>query len=290
MKIPFIKMTGLGNDYIFFNALDQGLSLKILDLIPKLSDRHFGIGGDGVIFIESSQRADCRMRIFNSDGREAPMCGNGVRELAKIVWDQGLIKKNPLFVETKSGIIEIIMTINISDVMESASVRMGYLNFDPKEIPFCSPNGRRIKDIYVFEYFFQGRQFLFYVGSVGTKHATCFLEEDVDSFDFCCLGKMIEQDKVLFPDGVNVEFVNILSPTKAVMRVWERGAGHTLACGTGAVFVTGLGMYLGFFSTQEQIEIQLEYGSLFIYQDFSGMMVMNGTADLVFEGEINIPY
>ncbi|MGL5955729.1 MAG: diaminopimelate epimerase [Brevinema sp.] len=286
MNIPFIKMTGLGNDYIFFNSLQKDLLPNIINLVPQLSDRHFGIGGDGVIVIEPSQNADCRMRIFNSDGREAPMCGNGIRELVKLVWDKGWIKKNPLSVETKSGVMDITLRIDASGLMESASVRMGYLNFDPKEIPFCSPDGRCVRDIFVFDYPFQGRQFLFYTGSVGTKHAVCFLEEEVDSFDFCGLGQMIEQDNDLFPDGINVEFVNVLSPTKAVMRVWERGAGHTLACGTGAVFVTGLGIHLGFFS--DQVEICLERGSLFISQEHDGMMIMDGSADLVFEGEINI--
>ena len=289
MLVNFIKATGIGNDYIFINTLDQPeLTQKIIPYIPKLSDRNFGVGGDGVIFLEPSACADCSMRMFNADGREGGMCGNGIRSLAKILWDKNIIKKNPLSINTGNGVLEISMEFDQNQKMSMALVGMGTLDFDPKNIPFCSPDKKKIDGVSVFTYLYNDQELLFYVGGIGSKHATCFLNEDVTSFDFCTIGNLIEQDKSLFPEGVNVEFVNIISPTQAIMRVWERGSGHTLACGTGATFVAGVGMHLGKFDPSGIVEIILERGSLFISQKDDGTMMMKGEADLVFEGTIDL--
>lgn len=289
MKLPFIKMNGLGNDYIFVNALKNPTLIElVIPYISSLSDRNFGIGGDGVIFVTTSSIADCQMRMFNSDGSEGTMCGNGIRELAKLVWDKNIIQKNPLFVETKNGVLSLNLTIDNDNIMQSASVTMGKLDFNPENIPFNSPDHIKEHDIYVFDYIFNQNSYRFYVGGIGSKHAVCFLDEDVNTFDFCSIGKLIEQDKSLFPEGVNVEFVNIISSTCGIMRVWERGSGHTLACGTGATFVAGVGMKLGHFSSQKTIEIQLEKGSLFISKNQDDTMIMDGIATLVFEGEIHL--
>ncbi len=274
MRLSFTKMNGLGNDYIFVNAIDDtSLIDTIIPFIPKMSDRHFGIGGDGVIFIASSDVADFQMRMFNSDGREGEMCGNGIRELARYVYSKNLSQKNPLAIETKSG----IRTIHKNG--ELFSVQMGQVNFDATS--FCLLNDQKIKDVSVFEY----ESLLFYVGSVGSRHAVCFMEQDVTMFDFYTLGHKLDKDKSIFYDGANIEFVNIISPQKAIMRVWERGAGHTLACGTGATFVVGLGMHLGYFDAN--VEVVLERGSLFISKE-NDTMIMEGEADLVFDGEIEL--
>lgn len=289
MKVSFTKMNGLGNDYIFFNALkNSSLVTQIIPYVPKLSDRNFGIGGDGVIIIESSDTCNCRMRMFNRDGSEGDMCGNGIRELAKLLWDKKIINKNPLLIQTNNGSLSVQMEFDQNKKMNTALVEMGCLDFDPKNIPFCSPNEHKIEGISVFTYLYNNQELLFYVGGIGSKHATCFLLEDVTNFDFCTIGNLIEQDKSLFPEGVNVEFVNIISSTQAIMRVWERGSGHTLACGTGATFVAGLGMYLGKFDPSKIVEIILERGSLFISQKDDGTMMMKGGADLVFEGMIDL--
>lgn len=289
MYISFTKMNGLGNDYIFINALDdESLFDKVNPYISQLSDRNFGIGGDGVIFITRSVVADCQMRMYNSDGREGPMCGNGIRELAKLVWDKKIIRQNPLSVQTQNGVLSLDLTIDKDDKVQSVSVQMGFLDFDPKNIPFNSPSNLTEKNIYTFDFSFNEQRYHFYVGGIGSKHAVCFVEDEVDNIDFCSIGKAIEQDKLLFPEGVNVELVNILSPTSGIMRVWERGSGHTLACGTGATFVAGVGMELGYFSSHATIEIQLEKGSLFISKNKDDQMIMNGVATLVFDGEIEL--
>ena len=282
----FYKMNGLGNDYIFFNALDNvSLTEYIIPYIPYLSDRNFGIGGDGVITIEPSSLADCRMRMFNIDSSEGMMCGNGIRELAKLVWEKDWIKKNPLLVETGNGVLSISMDIK-DDKMLMATVDMGSMNYKPIDLPFNSPDGAKEKGIYTFTRFHKEQNFLFYTGMIGSKHTTCFIEQDVKTFEFCSLGQSIEKDKVLFPEGVNVEFVNIISQKKVLMRVWERGSGHTLACGTGATFVVGLGMDLGYLDKDAEVEVILERGSLFISKK-DNMMIMKGSADLVYEGKID---
>lgn len=288
MILNFVKMNGLGNDYIFFNDLkNNNLTKFLIPYIPQLSDRHFGIGGDGVIVIESSKLCDCRMRMFNADGSEAAMCGNGIRELAKLVWEKNWIKKNPLIVETGYGAMIIRMDIK-DDKMLSATVEMGRMNFDSQSSYFLSPDQAQDQGVSTFLYSYKGENILFYVGSIGSNHATCFLDQEIEkTVDFCSIGRSIEHNKQFFPEGINVEFINIISSTKILMRVWERGSGHTLACGTGATFVVGLGMKLGLLDKTKTIEVVLERGSLFISQKNDEMMVMKGSADFVFEGTID---
>ncbi len=281
MLLEFTKMNGLGNDYIFVDAFKNPEWVdKIRPYIPKLSDRHFGAGGDGVIFVAPSEKADCRMRMFNADGSEGPMCGNGIRELAKLVWDKEIIKNNPLMVETESGVKKVTLKLDRDGKVESAKVDMGALSLDTDDF-FNSPDGGQFDTIPVFNYPFEGKEYIFYVGAVGAWHAVCFLKENVEEFDFCALGMQIEKDKSLFPSGVNVEFVNAVTKNKCIMRVWERGSGHTLACGTGASFVAAVGRRLGYFG--DDVEVVLERGSLYITLDGDDI-IMEGSVDHVYEG------
>ncbi|MGL4394569.1 MAG: diaminopimelate epimerase [Brevinema sp.] len=289
MKIPFIKMTGLGNDYIYFNLLQTpDLSDLIIKNAVKLSDRNFGIGGDGVILILPSNQAYCRMQMFSDSGLEGEMCGNGIRGLAKIVWDRQLIAENPLTVETLAGIRSIEITSDQNNLMTLATVNMGALYLDPTTVPFCPPQIQTQNDISFFIYHHDNLELKFFVGCIGkgSRHAVCFAEQDVDTIDFCTIGKSIELNEDLFPDRVNVEFVNILSSNTLKMRVWERGSGHTLACGTGATFAAAIASKLGFVSSPS-IEVQLERGSLFISEQ-NLEYLMQGPSEYIFEGVVDL--
>jgi len=289
MLINFTKMNALGNDYIFFNAFDDPNMVNlIIPHVSKLSNRHFGIGADGIIIIESSELYDCTMRIFNSDGSEGIMCGNGIRQLTKLLWDKNIIRKEKLKIETLSGVREVTLLINEKFQMEMAIVNMGGINFDPKTLPFYQKKRIYKNNIPIFYEEYQSSKLCFYVGSLGNAHATCILEDNINYFDFKIIGKKIETNKNIFPDGINVEFVNIISDTKLIIRVWEKGSGHTLACGTGATFVVGLGMKLGILDPTKEIEVILEKGSLFISKNNDQSFNMKGIAELVFEGTINI--
>lgn len=260
MKIT--KMQGLGNDYLYVYGEPENPS----ELSVKLSDRHFGIGSDGMIWISKSDKADFRMRIFNADGSEAKMCGNGIRCVGKYVYDKGLTDKTKLDIETESGIK--ILDLRVKDgAVETVSVDMG-------ETVVNSPiNARALEENIVLR-----------PVSVGNPHAVIFVK-DINKVDVASMGRAVETLE-MFPDGVNVEFVEILSDNKLRMRVWERGSGITMACGTGACATVSAAVRAGICPQNENVEVVLDGGSLIISIDDRHHAIMEGPAEFVFECEV----
>ncbi len=224
--IKFTKMHGLGNDYVYINAIEQKIENES-ELAKYVSDRHFGVGSDGLILICKSDVADFRMRMFNSDGSEAEMCGNGIRCVGKFVYDKGLTNKTEVTIETLAGIKTLVFNIKNGKV-ETVRVDMGEPILNPEQIPVNS-NENPVKNLKLNAY---DKQFIFSCVSMGNPHAITVVE-DAKNFDVEKYGKVLEIADV-FPNRTNVEFVEIIDEEHIKMRVWERGAGETLACGTGA--------------------------------------------------------
>ena len=262
-KLHFTKMHGLGNDYLYVSG---PVPEEIKDLCVRLCDRHFGVGADGMIFIGESEKADFSMRIFNADGSEAVMCGNGIRCVGKYVYDRNLTQKTELTVETRSGIRTLALKTGDDGRVNAAAVDMGNATLLEKTLLLPMGTGMAV--------------------SVGNPHAVCFTDS-VKNVPLSLWGPMIEHDE-RFPDGVNAEFVQVLSPTRLRMRVWERGSGITLACGTGACAAAFAAVKLGFCPACEPIEVVLDGGSLFVTVNDSDRIRMEGPAETVFEGEVEL--
>ncbi len=261
----FTKMHGLGNDYLYvYGEVPE----NIAELSRRLSDRHFGAGSDGMIYIAPSEKADFSMRIFNADGSEALMCGNGIRCVGKYVYDKGYTEKTRLTVETLSGIKTLDMQTSCGKV-KSVTVDMGKAEAgEDKEL---LAGETRITGVPV---------------SVGNPHFVIFTE-DLDSVPLELLGPEIEHHEV-FPGGINVEFVQVLGDGKLRMRVWERGSGITMACGTGACASAAAAVKKGFIRVDETAALILDGGTLKIRVDSSGQVKMTGPAESIYEGEAEI--
>lgn len=275
--IKFTKMHGLGNDYVYMDAIHQKIENES-SLAQFVSDRHFGIGSDGLILICKSDIADFKMRMFNSDGSEAEMCGNGIRCVGKFVYDKRLTNKTTVSIETLAGIK--ILQLNTKDgKVETVKVDMGEPILNPKEIPVISKE-EPVKNLLIKA---DDKEFKFTCVSMGNPHAITQVE-NTDNFDVEKYGKIIEINEV-FPKKTNVEFVQIVDKKHIKMRVWERGAGETLACGTGACSVTVAGYLNGI--TDREVEIELLGGKLYIeWNEKDNHIYMTGPATTVFEGEL----
>lgn len=258
----FTKMHGLGNDYLYVYGTPGA---DAAELSVKLSERHFGAGSDGMIWIEPSSAADFRMRIFNADGSEAKMCGNGIRCVGKYVYDKGYTQKKHLKIETLSGIRTLDLDVENGRV-HHVTVDMGkaiagqelHLDVDGEEI-VCTPV------------------------DVGNPHAVTFVP-DVDRVALTVIGPKMEHHEA-FPGGVNAEFVQVLSPTELRMRVWERGSGVTMACGTGSCASAAAAVKKGFCPANTPISVILDGGTLAITVSPDGTVTMTGPAETVYEGE-----
>ena len=258
----FTKMHGLGNDYLYVYG---EVPSHIEELSKKLSDRHFGAGSDGMIYISPSTVADFKMRIFNADGSEAKMCGNGIRCVGKYVYDKGYTDKQTLTVETLSGIKALKLDVNCGKVT-SVSVNMG--EAVPAEDMILSIDGKTVVLTPV---------------SVGNPHAVIFVE-DFEAAPLTTLGPKIEHHTA-FPDGVNVEFVQVLGNNELRMRVWERGSGVTMACGTGACACAAAAVKKKICAPCEPIALHLDGGTLQITLAPDNTVTMTGPAEFVYEGE-----
>ena len=258
----FTKMHGLGNDYLYvYGEVPENIE----ELSQNLSERHFGAGSDGMIYISESNVADFKMRIFNADGSEAKMCGNGIRCVGKYVYDKGYTDKKQLTVETLSGIKTLKLHI-VGDKVKTVTVNMGKAIAQKQEI--INVNGKNVELIPV---------------SVGNPHAVIFVD-DIETAPLTTLGPEIEHHPS-FPGGVNVEFVQVLSDEKLRMRVWERGSGVTMACGTGACASTMAAISAGYCMHDETVCVQLDGGTLKIKIDGDNNVEMTGPASFVYEGE-----
>lgn len=259
----FTKMQGLGNDYIYLDCTSSTPE-NLPELAIKLADRHFGVGGDGLICICSSQKADFRMRMFNADGSEGEMCGNGIRCVGKFVYDKGLTNKTTVRVETLAGIKTLQLTVEEGQVV-SATVDMG------------APEVGELRSLDIL-----GERYEIRPVSMGNPHAVTFLQ-GVDALELSALGPLFEHHPS-FPDRTNTEFVEIVSPKLLKMRVWERGSGETLACGTGACATLVAAVLEG--KAERSATVRLLGGDLLIRWDKAdGHVYMTGPAVTVFEGE-----
>ena len=276
--IKFSKMQGLGNDYIYLNCLEQ-VPTNPAELSIKLSDRHFGIGADGLVLIMSSTIADFRMRMFNADGSEAQMCGNASRCVAKYIYERGLSTATTLTLETAAGIKTLTLKIKNNQV-ELITVNLGAPILEPQKIPvnISAPS------ILNYPIEIAGHEFKMTCVSMGNPHAVFFVDQITDQ-QVLQLGPQIEK-LAIFPERTNVEFVQVLSRSLLKMRVWERGSGETLACGTGAGAVCVAAALNNL--TDRQVKIQLLGGELQLDWAEDNQVYKTGPAEFVFEGEVKI--
>ena len=278
--IKFTKMHGLGNDYVYIDAINQKIENES-SLAKFVSNRHFGIGSDGLILICKSEIADFKMRMFNSDGSEAEMCGNGIRCVGKFVYDKGLTNKTTVKIETLAGIKTLILNTKDGKV-ETARVDMGEPILEAEKIPVISTE----KPVKNLELEAENKKFKFTCVSMGNPHAITIVE-NTKVFDVEKYGKVLEIDKA-FPKKANIEFAQIIDRQNINMRVWERGAGETLACGTGAC-ATAVACNLNGL-TDRKVNIELLGGTLNIeWNETDNHVYMTGPAVTIFEGELNNP-
>jgi len=277
--LEFTKMHGCGNDYIYINCFEREIESPE-KLAVTLSDRHFGIGGDGIVLICRSSIADAKMRMFNLDGSEGKMCGNAIRCVAKYLYDNGLCIKDRIKIETLSGIKTLDVNTE-NGFVTSVKVDMGRAELDPSKIPVLLPGDRVINAPLKV----RNQTYGITCVSMGNPHAVVFLD-DVDSLNLTELGPCFENHEV-FPERVNTEFVRVIDRNTLKMRVWERGSGETLACGTGACAAAVASVLNGYCNKGEDIRVLLAGGELIInYTD--DRVLMTGGCVKVFEGVIEI--
>ena len=273
----FVKMQGIGNDYVYVDCFQQQVA-DPSELARRISDRHFGVGADGLILIMPSASADVRMRMFNADGSEAEMCGNGIRCLAKYVHDHGLCAANPLRVETAAGIKTVHLDLDTSGKVAAATVDMGLPRLEPAEVPVRAP-GQRVVDSPITA---GRRTYQMTCLSMGNPHAVIYVD-DVAAVPLEEVGPAIERHP-LFPQRVNVHFVQVHRPSEVTMRTWERGSGATLACGTGASAVCVAGVLTG--RTERKITAHLPGGDLLLeWREADEHVYLTGPAEEVFTGD-----
>ncbi|MBQ6668807.1 MAG: diaminopimelate epimerase [Deltaproteobacteria bacterium] len=275
--MKFVKMQGAGNDYVYVNGFEERIEHPEA-LAQEVSRPHFGIGADGLILILPSDIADARMRMFNADGSEAEMCGNGIRCVAKYVYEHGLAHRPEITVETKAGVLELQLFVNAADRVERVRVMMGRPRLNREEIPMTGEPGTRVvgEPLAVLD-----RRFEITCVSMGNPHCVIFVPRVAD-FPVEVYGPAIENHP-LFPRRTNVEFVEIVSRSEVRQRTWERGSGETLACGTGSCAVAAAGVLNGF--TERRILNHLVGGDLELEWAENGAMFMTGPAVEVFAGD-----
>ena len=282
MKLDFIKMHGCGNDYVYIDCFNQKID-DPASLAIKLSNRHFYIGGDGVILVCPSEVADAKMRMFNADGSEGKMCGNGIRCVAKFVYDNGISKNNPMTIETLAGIKTITLEIKDGKAV-GATVDMGAPIFDTKKVPVISEDDMIIGE----NLFVGGHNHKVTCVSMGNPHCVLFVPEGFDlwNFEIESAGPRFEHDSI-FPERVNTEFVKFIDPTHLEMRVWERGSGETWACGTGTCATVVAACANGLCEKNTDIKVKLRGGELTIrYTDDT--VYMTGEAVEAFRGTVDL--
>lgn len=284
--MKFTKMHGCGNDYVYVDCTKEVIS-DIAATAVRVSDRHFGIGSDGLILIKSSEVADFEMDMYNADGSRGKMCGNGIRCVAKYVYDNGLTNKTEITVDTQAGIKTLQLTVCDGKVSK-VRVDMGEPVLIPQEIPVKASvlglaDDRR-EAIVAQPFTVANSSYDITCVSMGNPHCITFIDEDVRSFPLEAIGSLFEKHE-LFPEGVNTEFVNIIDKEHLRMRVWERGSGETLACGTGACAVAVASYLNGF--TGRKVDVELMGGHLeIVYDAATNHVFMTGPATEVFSGEI----
>jgi len=280
MTIPFVKMEGAGNDYIYVDVLPgRGLDVARLGDLPELaramSDRHYGIGSDGLILIGPSERADARMRMFNADGSESAMCGNGIRCIARYLADEGIVAGPDLSIETGAGVLRLALRTERGRIV-GVRVDMGAPRLERADIPMLGPTGMVVDEPLDIE----GGVVKITALSMGNPHCVVYVPS-VDEAPVTTLGPELENHPK-FPERTNVEFVEVIDEGHVRQRTWERGSGETLACGTGASAVCVAGVLTG--RTGRSIENELRGGRLHLEWSEAGAVFMTGPAREVFRG------
>ncbi len=275
--MKFTKMQGLGNDYVYVNCLKE----KIADppeLARRISDRHFGVGSDGLIMINPSDKADFEMEMYNADGSRAEMCGNGIRCVGKYVYDYGLTDKTQISVETLAGIKHLDLTVE-NGKATLVKVDMGQPVFEPDRIPVKAEGSMVVDEPLEVD----GKEYRMTCISMGNPHAVIFVDQDVRELPLEEIGPSFENHE-RFPKRINTEFVRVIDRHTVQMRVWERGSGETLACGTGTCAAAAACVLNGL--TEDEVTVHLLGGDLYIKWDREkNTIYMTGPAEIVFEGE-----
>lgn len=280
--LTFSKMHGIGNSYIYVNCFQESVSNP--EALSKfVSDVRFGIGSDGLILILPSEIADFKMRIFNADGSEAMMCGNGIRCVGKYVYDMGMTQKTEISVETNSGIKYLTLYPGQDGKIQNVKVDMGMAILSSKEIPVRSEQETFIAQPIQI----QNKEYTVTCVSMGNPHAVVFLPE-VDYLPLETIGPLFEHH-ALFPDRVNTEFIQVIDANTLKMRVWERGSGETFACGTGACASVVAAVLNGYCQKEVPVLVHLRGGDLQIIYHNDGSVTMTGPATYVFEGKMDVP-
>jgi len=289
----FTKMQGIGNDYVYVDCFRESVPTGLAELAKRISDRHFGVGGDGLILIRPSDKADARMQMLNADGSEAEMCGNGVRCVAKYVYDHGICQRDRLQIETGNGVLSLDLEVADGKV-QRVRVNMGEPELEPAKIPVSLPGSNDLKQIVHLPIgddlsipgppgWFEacGLDPRMTCVSMGNPHVTLYCR-DVQKVPLETVGPAIETAPI-FPRRINVHFVQVHSPREVTMRTWERGSGITLACGTGASAVAVSGVLTG--RGNRKVLAHLPGGDLELEWSESGAVYMTGPATEVFSGD-----
>ena len=279
--MKFTKMHGCGNDYVYVNGFTEKIEQdKKPEIVRKLSDRHFGIGGDGVIFINPSEIADFEMEMYNADGSRSQMCGNGIRCVAKYVYDYGLTDQKSLTIESYGAVKYIDLTLE-NDKVSMVRVNMGAPILESKLVPVVSDNEKVIDE----EILVEGQAYHMTCVSMGNPHAVVYMD-DVTNLDIEKIGPFFE-NHIRFPERTNTEFVKVIDRNTVEMRVWERGTGETLACGTGCCAIAVSCVLNGL--TENKVTVKVLGGEIICeWNQEENVVYMTGPAVTVFDGEVTI--
>lgn len=285
MKLKFTKMHGCGNDYIYVNGFSQHIDADNKpEIVRRLSDRHFGIGGDGVIFINPGKKAAFEMEMYNADGTRAQMCGNGIRCVAKYVYDYGLTDKTSIAIESFGAVKYLDLTLGADGMVSTVRVNMGAPVLRASEVPVLSDNEQVVDE----EITVNGQAYRMTCVSMGNPHAVVFVDDidDMAKFEIEKIGPYFENHK-RFPERTNTEFVKVIDKNTVQMRVWERGTGETLACGTGCCATTAACVLNG--RTNTKVNVKVPGGEILCEWDREENIVyMTGPAVTVFEGSVEV--
>ncbi len=281
MKFNFTKMHGIGNDYVYVNCMENELE-NPGEVSVAVSPRHFSVGSDGLIMICKSDKADAKMRIFNADGSEAKMCGNGIRCVGKYLYDKEIVNKTDITVDTLSGIKKLKLNLKDGKV-DTVCVDMGKAILEPEKIPVIADGIMISKPVMV-----NNKEYKLTAVSMGNPHAVCFVN-DVDSLELEKIGPYFENLSI-FPDRVNTEFVKIIDDKTLQMRVWERGSGETYACGTGTCATVVAACLNGICKQDTDVTVHLVGGDLVIRYCSDGTVFMTGKAETAYEGVFEYEY
>lgn len=274
--MKFTKMQGCGNDYVYINGFTEKIEDKPA-FVRAVSDRHFGVGGDGAIFINPSEEADFEMEMYNADGTRAEMCGNGIRCVAKYVYDKGMTDKEQVSIVSFGNVKYVDLYVE-DGLVSSVKVNMGAPILDAEKVPVKSTKSQSVDEPITVN----GKEYRMTCVSMGNPHAVIFME-DIAKFDIVSIGPLFENHEV-FPNRTNTEFVEVVDRTHVNMRVWERGTGETLACGTGCCATVVACVLNGL--TEDKVTVRVLGGEIEIQWDREANLVyMTGPAAIVFEGE-----